>query len=153
MQNLKMTQQTSEYNKKEAGLQIQRTNQWLPAVGAATQGQGRGSTDYQVQNRLKGVLDSTGDLAIVCNNVNGKYPLKLVQHFLGGTVDENPPANAGDMGSIPGWEDSTFCEEPLSLFTVTTKACVPQSLFSSTRQARQCKAASVHCNWRQPSQQ
>ena len=27
--------------------------------------------------------------------------------FPGGTVDKNPPANAGDMGSIPGLEDST----------------------------------------------
>ena len=47
--------------------------------------------------------------------VNGKYPLKIVQRFLGGTVNENPPANAGDMDSIPGWEDSTYCKEPLSL--------------------------------------
>ena len=27
--------------------------------------------------------------------------------FPGGTVDKNPPADAGDMGSIPGLEDST----------------------------------------------
>ena len=25
--------------------------------------------------------------------------------FPGGTVDKNPPANAGDVGSIPGQED------------------------------------------------
>ena len=27
--------------------------------------------------------------------------------FPGGPVDKNPPADAGDMGSIPGLEDST----------------------------------------------
>ena len=27
--------------------------------------------------------------------------------FPGGTVGKNPPANAGDTDSIPGWEDST----------------------------------------------
>ena len=27
--------------------------------------------------------------------------------FPGGTVDKNLPANAGDMGAIPGLEDST----------------------------------------------
>ena len=34
--------------------------------------------------------------------VNGKYPLKIVQRFLGGTVNENPPANAGDMDLMDG---------------------------------------------------
>ena len=28
--------------------------------------------------------------------------------FPGGPVVKNPPANAGDMGSIPGWKDSTY---------------------------------------------
>ena len=27
--------------------------------------------------------------------------------FPGGSVDKNPPANAGDIGSFPGPEDST----------------------------------------------
>ena len=31
---------------------------------------------------------------------------KSKQDFPGGTVDKNPPANAGDMGSILVWEDS-----------------------------------------------
>ena len=29
----------------------------------------------------------------------------LCRGFPGGSVVENPPANAGDMGSIPGWGD------------------------------------------------
>ena len=29
--------------------------------------------------------------------------------FPGGVVVENPPANAGDMGSSPGLEDPTCC--------------------------------------------
>ena len=32
----------------------------------------------------------------------GKFYLKQKQDFLGGPVIENLPANAGDMGSIPG---------------------------------------------------
>ena len=30
-----------------------------------------------------------------------------VQGFLGGLVVKNPPANAGDVRSVPGWERST----------------------------------------------
>ena len=32
---------------------------------------------------------------------------KMHQGFPGGAVVKNPPANAGDTGSIPGWEDPT----------------------------------------------
>ena len=32
---------------------------------------------------------------------------KSKRDFPGGTVDKNPPANAGDMGLILVWEDST----------------------------------------------
>ena len=30
----------------------------------------------------------------------------MLQAFPGGSVVKNPPANAGDTGSIPGWERS-----------------------------------------------
>ena len=30
------------------------------------------------------------------------YIIKFIFDFPGGTVDKNPPANAGDLGSIPG---------------------------------------------------
>ena len=30
-------------------------------------------------------------------------------NFLAGAVDKNPPANAGNTGSIPSQEDSTCC--------------------------------------------
>ena len=50
--------------------------------------------------------------------------LKLQQNssrdFPGGAVVKNLPANAGDMGSSPGPEDST-CTEQLSLCAVTTE--------------------------------
>ena len=32
----------------------------------------------------------------------GQNETKRGEHFLGGTVDENPPTNAGNMSSIPG---------------------------------------------------
>ena len=39
----------------------------------------------------------------------GKYPIAHVinsnQGFPGGSMVKNPPANAGDAGSILGWED------------------------------------------------
>ena len=45
---------------------------------------------------------------------------------------KNPPANAGDTGSIQ--EDSTYyrAAEPMCH---TAKACVPESLCSATREA------------------
>ena len=39
--------------------------------------------------------------------------------FPGGRADENPPVNAGDMGSILVWED--FPEEQLSPCATTTR--------------------------------
>ena len=40
------------------------------------------------------------------NNVV-KAVIKIEYYIIcnGGSVVKNPPANAGDMGSIPGWED------------------------------------------------
>ena len=52
--------------------------------------------------------------------------------FPGGIVDKNPPANAGDMGPIPGRGTKIpHAEEQLSLRATTTKlpcprACAPQ---------------------------
>ena len=34
--------------------------------------------------------------------------------FPGGTVDRNPPANAGDMGSIPGLEGFVADHTPVT---------------------------------------
>ena len=42
-------------------------------------------------------------------NIGGDHELKYPKHlevFSGGSVVNNLPANAGNMGSIPGWEDS-----------------------------------------------
>ena len=36
------------------------------------------------------------------NNLNNKKLKNVLSDFLGGTVDENPSASTGDMGSIPG---------------------------------------------------
>ena len=50
---------------------------------------------------------------------NSKYAkMYIAKGFLDGTEDENPPANAGDMDSIPG---------PGKFHTPwSSKACVPQ---------------------------
>ena len=42
--------------------------------------------------------------------------------FPGGTENKNPPANAGDMGLIPGLGKSHML---WSLLAATTEACVP----------------------------
>ena len=41
--------------------------------------------------------------------------------FPGGTVVENPPANAGDTGSSPGLGRSHIAMEQLSRFATTTE--------------------------------
>ena len=35
-------------------------------------------------------------------NLLTQLQLKMLMNFLSGTMDRNPPANAGDVGSIPG---------------------------------------------------
>ena len=62
------------------------------------------------------------------------------QDFPGGTVLKNPPANAGDMGSIPGLRRSHMPQSNL--------ACVPQllSLRATTTEAHVLRA--VLCNKR-----
>ena len=52
-------QQTSEYNKKEAASQIQRTNQWLPiGKGKSVEARGRGlrGTHNYVRNKQQGYI-------------------------------------------------------------------------------------------------
>ena len=68
--------------------------------------------------------------------------------FPGGTADENPPVNAGDMGSIPGlgrfpmgsilvWED--FPEEQLSPCATTTRPTL-QGPEAATTEAQEPRA-------------
>ena len=59
---------------------------------------------------------------------------KNLQNFPGGTVDENPPVNAGDMGSIPG----------LGRFHMPrgNEACVLQLLKSASLELVLCKKRS-----------
>ena len=45
--------------------------------------------------------------------------------FRGGVTGKNLPANAGDMGSIPGPEDST-CQGAMGPMSCNYCACVPQ---------------------------
>ena len=54
---------------------------------------------------------------------------KLKKHwdFPGGAVVKNPPANAGDVGSIPGpGTEIPHAVEQLSLHTTTTEAWAPR---------------------------
>ena len=48
------------------------------------------------------------------------------QDFPGGPVVKNPPASAGDMGSIPGPGRSHMGVGQLSLCATTTEACSPR---------------------------
>ena len=54
---------------------------------------------------------------------------KIVKDFAGGAVVKNPPANAGDMGSIPGpggshIPQSNYTHEP-QLLSLRSRACEP----------------------------
>ena len=79
MWNLKNT--TSEYNKKEADSQIQRTNQWLPV-----EREGRGNTEveewevqttgYKIGSRM--YYTTWGIQPIFCNNCKQKVTFKIV---------------------------------------------------------------------------
>ena len=43
---------------------------------------------------------------VLCIQIDSYYYAKLLWDFPGGAVVKNPPANAVDMGSIPGPESS-----------------------------------------------
>ena len=48
------------------------------------------------------------------------FPVKnTIVDFPGGTVDKNPPANAGDIGSTPGLGTFPSCGEPQLLSPCT----------------------------------
>ena len=55
-------------------------------------------------------------------------------NFPGGTMDKNPPANAGDTGSIPGPRKILYAVEQLNPCTTTTEPEI-QSPGASTTEA------------------
>ena len=56
--------------------------------------------------------------------------------FPGGPGVKNPPANAGKVGSIPGWETKIpHAVRQLSPWATTTESCVPQ-----------LEKKTMHCN-------
>ena len=58
-----------------------------------------------------------------CSSTHSLYNNALrTQDFPGGVVDKNPPANAGDMGSIPELRRFHMFARELSLFATTTEA-------------------------------
>ena len=55
------------------------------------------------------------------NRNNCKYILKVDHEgFLGVSVVNNPPTNAGDMGSIPGLDNPTCCRATKQLSPCAT---------------------------------
>ena len=63
--------------------------------------------------RSFGILSQLRSLQDMVNCYNGDFP--------GGSVVENPPSNAGDKGSVPGWGTKiSQAMEQLSLSTTTT---------------------------------
>ena len=52
-------------------------------------------------------------------------PKKTKEGFPGGSAVKNPPAKAGDMGSSPGWEDST-CHMATKPWCHSYQACAPE---------------------------
>ena len=63
--------------------------------------------------------------------------------FPSGAVDKNLPANAGDMGLIPGPGRFHMAVEQLSPWATATEACVPHSLCSSTGGATAMRSPSA----------
>ena len=62
------------------------------------------------------------ELPKVCIDSHEKETqLSCIPDFPGGTVVKNPPANAGDTGSIPGPGRSHMCAEQLSPQATTTE--------------------------------
>ena len=60
---------------------------------------------------------------------------ELSRDFPGGPVVKSVPANAGDMGSVPGQGRSHMLRGQPSPYTRGTKACEPQSLVLWQREA------------------
>ena len=71
--------------------------------------------------------------------------------FPGGLVVKNLPANAGDMGSIPGFRRIPHTSEKLSLCATSTEATRPRTCVSHRRSLCTARESSPHCNWRKPS--
>ena len=72
----------------------------------------------QILTELKGGIDSStvivGDFNISYSIVYRTTKQRITTEakdldFPGNTAIKNPPANAGDIGSIPGLKDSTRC--------------------------------------------
>ena len=64
--------------------------------------------------------------SLACVNTQCLCYLKTKGDFLGGPVVKNPPCNAGDMGSIPGYGTKIpYAMDQLSFCTKTNpKVCV-----------------------------
>ena len=58
---------------------------------------------------------------------------QILLHFY--TWAMNLPASAGDIGSVPGWEDSTCRRAAKPVHATTTEARVPLNLLPSMRAA------------------
>ena len=64
--------------------------------------------------------------------------------FGGGSVVKNSPANAGDMGLIPGPDRFPRAEEQLNLCAATTEAHWPRAHAAHKRSP--CNEKPTHCN-------
>ena len=70
-----------------------------------------------------------------------------IEGFPGGSVVKNPPANAGDTGSIPGpggshmpWSSSAPVPQLLSPRAAAVEALMPKSLCSAAGEASSMKS-------------
>ena len=112
---------------------------------------------------------------ILHTNTHKELAVRLIlPDFPGGTVEKNPPANAGDMGSIPGWgrfpmpqgsqAPAPQLPEPHALRSTSHNyrcdyrapcAQSPRSAAGEATTMRSCcttRAVPTHCPKRKPSQ-
>ena len=74
---------------------------------------------------------------------------KRKTNFLGDAVVKNSPANAGNMGLIPGWEDP-ICHRATKLVCHNYEACLAlESMLLNKRS--HCNEKSTHGNYRKPA--
>ena len=122
----------------------------MPVSGAGREGCGAGNQlefylFWKQEGNMRRSVCGRGPSSScpICSHLGEKKKKKVAWDFLGSIVVKNPPANAGDMGSIPGlggphmWQNNLACApqlpslcskawEPQLLKPPCPRACVPQ---------------------------
>ena len=61
--------------------------------------------EEKTSHTLGGLISSTFNQQVINTGIRNSMVVQWFKGFPGGSVVKNPPANAGDTGSIPGLKD------------------------------------------------